>query len=138
MCIRDSRTRVTKLLIRKAFMELLHVKPIQSISIKELCDNAGINRGTFYTHYKDIYDLLEQIEREMLEDFEKALAPLLDTNEREFNPVEISTCLLYTSHPEDVRDLSAKCKNAADNWAVAADRLWNESHGDVEGEEVAK
>ena len=41
-------------------------------------------------------------------------------------------------HPEDVRDLSAKCKNAADNWAVAADRLWNESHGDVEGEEVAK
>ena len=87
----DHRTRVTKLLIRKAFMELLHVKPIQSISIKELCDNAGINRGTIYTHYKDIYDLLEQIEREMLEDFEKALAPLLDTNEREFNPVEIST-----------------------------------------------
>ncbi|MFR9208180.1 MAG: TetR/AcrR family transcriptional regulator [Lachnospiraceae bacterium] len=58
----DHRTRVTKMLIRKAFTDLLKQKPIQSISIKELCESAGINRGTFYSHYSDIYDLLKQIE----------------------------------------------------------------------------
>lgn len=87
----DHRIRVTKLLLRKAFMELLRQKPIQSISIKELCDAAGINRGTFYTHYSDIYDLLYQIEEEMIVDFEKALEPLLTLDEEKFNPVEIST-----------------------------------------------
>lgn len=32
-------------------------------------------------------------------------------------------------HPEDVTELSDKCKNAAENWSVTADKLWNESHG---------
>ena len=85
------RTRVTRMLIRKAFMELLRQKPIQSISIKELCSLAGINRGTFYTHYTDIHDLMGQIEAEMLEDFEKAMEPLLASQEEPFNPGALST-----------------------------------------------
>ena len=44
----NRRTRVTRLLIRRAFTELLRKKPIQDISVKELCERAGINRGTFY------------------------------------------------------------------------------------------
>ena len=43
----DHRTRVTKMLIRKAFTDQLRQKPIQSITVKALCDAAGINRGTF-------------------------------------------------------------------------------------------
>lgn len=58
----DQRIRLTKMLIRKAFTELLQNKPVQSISVKELCTAAGINRGTFYAHYTDIYDLMHQIE----------------------------------------------------------------------------
>lgn len=60
---KDYRTRVTKMLIRKAFTDMLKEKPIQSITIKELCETAGINRGTFYSHYSDIYDLLEKWKR---------------------------------------------------------------------------
>lgn len=45
---KDHRVRVTQRLIREAFTGLLKQKPIQSISIKELCEVAGINRGTFY------------------------------------------------------------------------------------------
>lgn len=89
--IKDHRSRVTKLLIRKAFTELLSRKPVENISIKELCDLAGINRGTFYNHYTDIFDLLNQIEDEMLIDFQKALEPLLSSKEKYHNPVEIST-----------------------------------------------
>lgn len=87
----DHRTRLTKMMIRKAFMDLLKQKPIQSISIRELCETAGINRGTFYTHYADIYDLMQRIEEEMLADFEKALEPLFQLQEEPFNPVTIST-----------------------------------------------
>ena len=87
----DQRTRMTKQLIRKAFMELLREKPIHSISIRELCGLAGINRGTFYAHYKDIYDLLEQIEEEMTRDIERALEPLLSVENRELTPLKITT-----------------------------------------------
>ena len=55
----DLRVRVTNMLIRRAFMELLKQKPLQNISIKELCEKAEINRGTFYAHYTDVYDLLK-------------------------------------------------------------------------------
>ena len=87
----DHRTRVTKMLIRKALMELLSKKPIQSISIKELCETAAINRGTFYKHYTDIYDLLHQIEEEMLADFKSALEPLLSSDAGRLTPVAITT-----------------------------------------------
>ena len=82
----DQRVRVTRMLIRRSFLELLKQKPIQNISVREICEDAGINRGTFYSHYTDIYDLLHKIEEEMLRDFESALSPLLS-----------DTCLLYTS-----------------------------------------
>ncbi len=88
--VTDHRTRVTKMLIRRAFMDLLRQKPIQSISIKELCTAAGINRGTFYAHYRDIHDLLEKMEAEMLADFLKALEPLLATNNKDITPVKIT------------------------------------------------
>ncbi len=86
----DHRVRVTKLLIRKAFTQLLMSKPIQSISIKELCREAGINRGTFYAHYSDIYQLRQQMEDEMLEDFQQALKPLLEQG-NEVPPLRVTT-----------------------------------------------
>ncbi len=59
------------MLIRGAFTDLLRQKPIQNITIKELCERAGINRGTFYSHYTDIYDLRDNIEDEMTREFQK-------------------------------------------------------------------
>ena len=87
----DHRTRVTKMLIRRALTELLQKKPIQSISITELCQRAGINRGTFYAHYTDLYDLLRQMEEELLEDFQRALEPLLRTRPVALTPAQITS-----------------------------------------------
>ncbi len=86
----DQRTRLTKMLIRKALTALLSQKPLQSISVKELCDQAGINRGTFYAHYTDIYNLLEHIEAEMMADFQQALHPLLDEGNDDVTPLKIT------------------------------------------------
>lgn len=74
----DQRVRLTKMLLRRALTELLKQKPVQSISVKELCEKAGIHRGTFYAHYTDIFDLLSQVEDEMMQDFRMALGPLLE------------------------------------------------------------
>ncbi len=86
----DHRIRVTKMLIRRAFTDLLSRKPIQSISVKELCALAGINRGTFYAHYTDIYDLQEKLEDEMTLDFQKALDPLLHSGKEKPTPLAIT------------------------------------------------
>ena len=87
----DQRTRLTRMLIRKAFASLLSQKPIQNISVKELCEKAGINRGTFYAHYLDIYDLLARMEEEMMADFQAALEPLLTEQGANLTPVKITT-----------------------------------------------
>ena len=85
----DHRSRITRLLIRRALTELLRQKPLQSITVKELCEVAGINRGTFYAHYKDVFDLLDQMEQALFQrltqllssystqDLQKGLTPLL-------------------------------------------------------------
>lgn len=91
MAGKDHRARVTKLLIRRAFTQLLRVKPVQSISIKELCEVAGINRGTFYAHYKSVYDLLEQMENDMLAEIEEALARLLPDEGEGVTSLRVST-----------------------------------------------
>ena len=77
----DHRVRVTRMLIRRAFTQLLGQKPIESITVKELCAQAGIHRGTFYAHYTDLYHLRDQLEGELMEEFEKAMAPLLDRHQ---------------------------------------------------------
>lgn len=74
---RDQRVRVTKKMIRDAFLKLLAAKPVRRITVRELCESAGINRGTFYAHYLDVYDLLEQIENELLEEFETSFSAQL-------------------------------------------------------------
>lgn len=70
----DQRVRLTKALLRQAFLQLLAQKPVQSITVKQLCESAGINRGTFYLHYRDVYDLLEQMQTDLLAELEVLLA----------------------------------------------------------------
>ncbi|MBP3872222.1 MAG: hypothetical protein J6E32_00755, partial [Lachnospiraceae bacterium] len=62
----DARVRYTKMRIREAFLDTLREKPVNRITVKELCEKAEINRATFYTHYADPFDLLDQIEEEEL------------------------------------------------------------------------
>lgn len=73
----DRRVRKTKQILRAALTQLLLQKNIQEISVRELTDLADINRGTFYLHYRDIYDLLHQIENEMFQEFNSAIEQYL-------------------------------------------------------------
>lgn len=64
----SQRVTETKDKIRNAFFELYATKKIDKISIKEITDKAQLNRGTFYVYYKDIYDLLEKTEDEIVDE----------------------------------------------------------------------
>lgn len=70
----DRRVRRTRTLLSNALFSLLEVKNYQDISVKELCDAADVNRGTFYLHYKDIYDMVDQIEQDILAQFEELIS----------------------------------------------------------------
>lgn len=65
----DRRVRRTRAQLRRALTELLQEKGIDSLSVTELTSRADVNRGTFYCHYRDIYDMLDQLEAETLEEF---------------------------------------------------------------------
>ena len=69
----DRRTTYTKKIIRETFLNLMEEKDISKITVTEICEEADINRATFYKYYLDIYDLLEQIEDELYKELEKIL-----------------------------------------------------------------
>ncbi|MDR2392733.1 MAG: TetR/AcrR family transcriptional regulator C-terminal domain-containing protein [Treponema sp.] len=62
----DRKTRYTRKVLADSLIELMKDKPFIKITIKELCEKADINRTTFYAHYHDQDDLLQQIEEETL------------------------------------------------------------------------
>ncbi len=64
----DRRVRKTKQLLQRSLAALLAEKPLSEITVKELTDRADVNRGTFYCHYRDIYDLKDQMEGELFEE----------------------------------------------------------------------
>lgn len=69
----DRRIRRTKRLLRQALAEMMNEKEFKDITVKEITDRADLNRGTFYFHYTDIYDLREKIEDELVEDFKEVI-----------------------------------------------------------------
>ncbi|ABW18811.1 TetR/AcrR family transcriptional regulator [Alkaliphilus oremlandii] len=77
--IKESRkTRYTRMALQNSLLELMEKKPIAKITIKELCENADINRTTFYAHYADQYDLLQKIEDETFSWVKESLTNLID------------------------------------------------------------
>jgi AcrR family transcriptional regulator len=70
----DLRVKNTKKRLRQTFARLMSEKPIQNITVAELCDRAEINRSTFYAHYSDIFDLQKKLENEIFLEFQMTLA----------------------------------------------------------------
>ena len=69
----DRRIRKTQKQLLQGLMTLMQEKDIKDISVKELSDLADINRGTFYLHYRDVYDMLAQVEDSVFQEFNEIL-----------------------------------------------------------------
>ena len=74
----DRRVKYTKKIIKENFIELLKEKELNKITVSELCEKSDINRATFYRYYIDIYDLLEKIEQELIDELKELLSNYKD------------------------------------------------------------
>ena len=69
----DLRVVRTRKLIRDAFMDMVGEVGVARITVKDLTERAGINRKTFYRHYRSISDVVTEFENELLSDFSDIL-----------------------------------------------------------------
>ncbi len=68
---RAEQTLLTREKLINAFWTLYEQKHFDQITVREISDLAGYNRSTFYTYFKDVYDVLEQAENEIYRMFEE-------------------------------------------------------------------
>jgi AcrR family transcriptional regulator len=69
----DRRQRKTRTVILNTCIALIQEKDFQKITINEIAQRADINRGTFYLHFVDKYDMLDSFENEMIEKIEEVI-----------------------------------------------------------------
>lgn len=65
----------TKNAIKSAFLKLLNAKPISRITVKDIVEECGINRNSFYYHFRDIPTLTEELADEQLEKLVSSYSP---------------------------------------------------------------
>ncbi len=87
----NQRIKLTKTLLKNSLIELMHTKPINKITVKELCENADINRSTFYLSYTDQFALLKEIEEDLLLNAREHLKKI----DSDLNSLHYLTELLY-------------------------------------------
>ena len=61
----NSRSRETRERLKEALLRLLARRDILDVTVSRLCQEAGVNRSTFYSHYDSIGDLMEEMEQEI-------------------------------------------------------------------------
>lgn len=74
----DNRVRYTKMVLQQALLKILQNKHIDKVTIKELCEEAKVNRGTFYLHYATPNDLLREIEQQFIDENMAKFSPYFD------------------------------------------------------------
>ncbi|MFS0862290.1 TetR/AcrR family transcriptional regulator [Fredinandcohnia sp. 179-A 10B2 NHS] len=97
----DRRKQYTQMVLKDSLMKLLKEKPISSITIKEICELADINRSTFYSHFSDQYDLLNSIEDEFIEGMVSTLSKYNFSSEEEALQMTVKT-LEHVAENSDV------------------------------------
>ena len=96
----NQRVMLTRRLIREGLMELLKTESIHKITVRALCEGAGINRSTFYRYYGSQYDVLAEMEEQVLGDVGALLQQAPSATDRE--TLE-AICAYFEQHMDSVR-----------------------------------
>lgn len=91
----DRRIQKTRETIKNAFIELLNEKGFWNISVNEVAERADINRGTFYLHYQDKFDLFEKYVDELLSELTSQIKPLNQEKDQRKNEIEDNDNNIY-------------------------------------------
>lgn len=88
MELAKERSTQTKAKLKNSFIKLVREKGLDNVTVSDLARDSKINRGTFYLHYLDKYDLMEKLEEQAIDDLKQIL--LFDKNTENLNdPIEL-------------------------------------------------
>src|SRR5512141_86544 len=89
----DPRVKRTRLLLEQAFMDELHEKGFQGISVQDIAGRAGVNRATFYAHFEDKYALLDySVRQRFRQEIEKRTLDACHYSEQNLRSLIIAVC----------------------------------------------
>lgn len=108
----DKRIYKTKKALKQSLTELLDTKSFEEASVSEICDKAKISRITFYNHYKDKYDLADDIFHDLIYTGMETYKHLQRENNRQRDPIQdylnmLESILdLYVNHNDFIKHMS--------------------------------
>ena len=124
----DRRVKYTKHALHSAVLTLLETKPIDALTIKEICELADVNRGTFYLHYTEPMDVLKEIENDFIDEH-MAIFDVYWEKERDLGVLaRLYTCIMENQKlmrillgehgdPQFARRLESLCREGIlDGW----------------------
>lgn len=69
----DRRVKRTCDALQQSLLSLMQHRPLEQITVRELCQKADINRGTFYLHYHDVYELYDAVQMEIMDELSRTV-----------------------------------------------------------------
>ena len=94
----NQRIALTKKLLQEGLLRLLVQKPLERISVTELCRESGINRATFYNHYNSPLDLLNSIEDKLTQELKAVIGDPRTANEASIHVEAVCTFFSDNAH----------------------------------------
>lgn len=79
----NRRVKMTKALLNESFLKFLEERPISRITVKEICEDADVNRSTYYVYYSDPYDQLHKIEDALIREQAVYIDAILQNGEQD-------------------------------------------------------
>lgn len=64
----NRRVRITKMLLNDSFLKLLANKPLARVTVKDICEDADLNRSTYYQYYDNPYDQMTKLKANIIEE----------------------------------------------------------------------
>ena len=95
----DRRVRVTKRMLKDALIELLKERDIYHVSIRELCEAADVNRPTFNMYYGNQFDLLSDMENDLI----GFISSTIEKNQTDSEKILVSACRYLAENIEFAR-----------------------------------
>lgn len=83
----DKRIIKTKNNLKNTLVNMLTKYPFEKITVKSICEHSNTSRITFYTHYHDKYELVDDLSEDMLAQAQKEYVKLQEKNNKERNPI---------------------------------------------------
>ena len=116
----NCRVRFTRSALREALIDLILEKPLVSITVKDICARADINRSTFYLHFKDVTDILRTTEDEIIEHMREH-APMHERECREMQEIKeffIDFLEQIRNNPRRMKVIQVLCGEQGDPYFV--------------------